>query len=519
MPQDAPARRAPAAAGVLAVVTLAAAIVIGAVARWLVLRSSILNADEAYTGVEAFEILGGRTPIVLGGTWYTFPFESYVLAPVLAITGASITVLKALPAVWWVIAALMVRSTVTRLATARAGWLAAAFVWCTPGALLVLSVTAYESYSSGMLVTVLAASTAVCALDGARQRRSGGWRSLVLFGALCGLAFWMHPMFLSTVVPIALVVIVSLALDGRGAGRAGLQRAAVSVGLVLGGGVTGCAPFLAWNAVNGWPSLQPPVEVEGTYTDRLRTFVVHLLPRGLGLRDAQLAWELPRWFALPLYLAVLAGVVAGAALLLAAWRRAHRAALLVVPAALLGVLPIMAVFQNLIFAADGRYAVIAFPFLAMALAIAIDALVRRAVGRAAVPMLVAVAAAWVALLAVPTVRPVRHMPDPAPNAALTEVARRIRDAGFEHVYGTYWTVLPVDFAGDRHLTSAVLYPLPIRFPDRQRAVEGADHTRVAFVFGAGEDDPGLLWMPVDRYERTAIGGFVLYLPRVPASTT
>ena len=83
--------RAVVVAGVVVAVALA-----GVVARWLILRSSLgaLNADEAYTGVQAFEILDGHLPIVIGGTVYTAVVESYVYAPIAALFGAHILHLK-----------------------------------------------------------------------------------------------------------------------------------------------------------------------------------------------------------------------------------------------------------------------------------------------------------------------------------------------------------------------------------------------------------------------------------------
>ena len=50
---------------------------------------------------------------------------------------------------------------------------------------------------------------------------------------------------------------------------------------------------------------------------------------------------------------------------------------LLLPAVLVGAFPIMALFENLIFATDGRYGIITFPFLVLAVAIAVDALLRR----------------------------------------------------------------------------------------------------------------------------------------------
>ena len=54
-------------------------------ANWL----GIITADEAYTGIQSFEILSGRFPVVLGGTTYTLPLESYMYAPLAGVLGAN----------------------------------------------------------------------------------------------------------------------------------------------------------------------------------------------------------------------------------------------------------------------------------------------------------------------------------------------------------------------------------------------------------------------------------------------
>jgi hypothetical protein len=184
---------------------------------------------------------------------------------------------------------------------------------------------------------------------------------------------------------------------------------------------------------------------------------------------------------------------------------------------LLGVFPIMAVFQNLAYTIDGRYAVISFPFLVIAVAVGIDRLaairpnITVAVVAVAIPL-------WVLAFTLPTIRPLWSATGD-PNAYLGEITAMLDDAGIEHVYGSYWLALPVDFAGDRALQSGVLYPLPIRFPIRQRAVEAAPHDRIAFVFFAGEDDPSRLFLPVEEYERRVVGPAVVYLPVAALGTT
>ena len=138
----------------------------------------------------------------------------------------------------------------------------------------MLSITAYPAYASGMLVTSLAFLVASIVVDEPAPKR----RTMVLFGAIAGFGFWLHPMLLATLVPMVAFVLwtVRRRLDGWLS--------------VIGGGILGCLPLLLWNAVNSFPSLETPVKVPGTYTERLRTFALDLLPRGFGLRDFGLSW-------------------------------------------------------------------------------------------------------------------------------------------------------------------------------------------------------------------------------------
>jgi GT2 family glycosyltransferase len=467
----------------------------GVLARWLILRSpaGALTADEAYTGVESFEIVGGRIPVVLGGTSYTLPFEGYLYAPFAALLGANVVVLKLLSTVSWALASAAIFFVGRQLSNRRTGLVAAAMCWITPGGLLSISVTAYSGYASGLLVTVVAFFVAAVIVDSTDPRR---W-VLTMFGAFAGFGFWLHPMFLASLVPMVLVVLWTH------------RRRRDAWLAVVGGGIVGCAPLLAWNAVNSWPSLDAPVEVEGTYTDRLRTFAVDLVPRAFGLRDGSLDWQ-PNGFVGPiLYLAILLLTLYGVVVLI---RRPRPPSRFLLPAVLLGVFPIMALFQNLIFAADGRYGIISFPFLVIAMAVGIDELAGRDFPARFAVVAAAVATVWIGGLIVPTVRPLVVATDGDPNAHLEALVERLDDAGIDRIYGSYWAVLPVDFVGDRHIVGGVFPFWPIRFPERQRTVEATPIADIAILFLTTDEEPIRLPMRIENYERTVYGDIVLYLP-------
>lgn len=514
------ARRRPSPALIASVTSI---VVAGIVARWIVLRSSAgrLNADEAYTGVQSFEILGGQFPVVLGGTAYTAVFESYLYAPYAATFGAGILSLKLIATGFWAIASLVIAAIARDVAVGlngphrhraadRAAVLAGGFAWVAPGALLTLSTNAYESYASGMAVT----ATAFWLARRLTDHHDPSWKIPFALGVASGLGFWMHPMFLSTLVPMLLVVVVR-------------HRTNLTVWVrVAVGGVLGCGPLLLWNAVNAWPSLTSPTDVPGTYGDRFTTFLRDLVPRAFGLRDGGLDWMLGPVVGGALYVVLIAVVLAGVIVAVRADRRPSR---FLLPAVLVAVFPIMALFPPLVFAADGRYGIISFPFIVVALAVAITRAASWAASRqsttepgasrttstttvtAAVFALAALV--WVAGYLGPQLGVLLDETDGDPNADIVEVADRITTAGLEHVNGSYWRVLPVEFVSNDTITGAVLAPLPVRFPERQRTAEGADPQLVAFVFQPDDEDPERLPLPVDAYDRSVIGDTVLYLPR------
>jgi hypothetical protein len=472
-------------------VTVAAVALAGIVIRWIVLASAEgrLGADESYAGLQAYAILDGDLPVVIRGAVYTAVIESYLFAPLTPVLGGHVVPLKLLFVVIWAAAAVLTGVFGWRLVGRVGGVLAGSIVWVSPGALLTVSTLAYPGYALGMAVAVVVALLAAAIVD-----REPQWQLAAALGFAAGLGFWIHPMFAAVIVPTVAVVFVVH------------HRAPVDVWAPsLVGAVAGAFPLLLWNAVNGWPSLFDQPSTPGTYTERLRAIVTTLFPRALGLKDDGLAWRFGEPVGLALYAAVGVLTAAGAVVL---WRRPGNRHKLV-PVTLVAMVPLMAALPPLIFPDDGRYAVIAFPFVAVAVAAAVDALVatRAAYGAAA-----AVLVAWAALFVAPAVVDAARTVDENPNATYELVRDRLDAAGYDTLNGSFWIVLPTDYVADDELTAAVLPYYSIRFPDQQRTVAATDPARVAFVFASFDERPDQLWMPVDRYTREPIGEAVLYLP-------
>lgn len=486
--------------------------VTGVVLRVVVLRSGsgVLLADEAYTGLASMGVLDGRFPVVLDGNRYTAVLEVYAFAPVVGIMGPSIGALKILPMVIWAAASVMTYLAALSLAGGSTddvplaepdrptqrdrciAAVAASVVWIAPGALLVVSTLAYPGYALGMTVSVSAlwAATRVLDQDVAEQRSSA------LFGALVGLGFYLHPMFLAVLAPPVILV----AWHHRRSVRT-FWAPFVVAGVVVNG------PFLLWNIVNGFPSLDVQNGLPGTYTDRLHAFATELVPRGYGLRDESFDWLLGRPFGLLVYAIIVGLAVAGC---VASVRGGHRRSRWLLPSILIGAWPLMALFSPLIFAVDGRYNVITFPFVAIAVASSLRYV--HADGRRMATAAVVFVGLWACVTVWPHTARIAQGGSGDPNAAVHEVVEFLEDSGVEFVAGSFWTVLPIEFVSDREISGAVISPAPVRFPERQRAVEAAPPQEVAFVFPLWAEEPAALWMPADQYERSVVADTVVYLP-------
>jgi len=487
-------------------VVAAVVFVAGVVIRWLLFDTpaAVINSDEAYTRIETFEILRGQFPIALGGTVYTFPVEAYLYTPFTYLfNGANVVPLKLVSTLSWVGTAVTLYFIGRRLISERAGLIAAALCWITPGTLMVLSITAYPAYASGLFVTTLAFLVATIILD--RPAPGPSRRLLVLFGALAGFAFWLHPMFLTVMVPMGALMLWTV------------RRRIDAMLSAIGGGILGCSPLLLWNATNGWPSLETPVRVPGTYTERLRTFATDLLPRAFGLKDSALVWYDDVWGPV-LYVALLATIGFGL------WTFARHCPLrgrIVIFVVLGSVFFLMALLRNLIYANDGRYAMISLPFVLIVLAAGID----RMAGRPSpsgppwrtIGVLTLVAAIWIVGFVRPNAQPFLDARGVDPNAQLDQIVDVLDERGINRILGSYWAVLPVDFAGDNRIVGAVFPFWPIRFPDRQRIVGATPPEDVAVIYMSNDENLAYLLMPEDQYERIVIGDRILFLPLPDAS--
>jgi len=477
---------------VLLIVVLLMAVV-GVVARvWLMRTAQAqMNSDEAYTGLQAFAILRGDLPVVIRGAFYTATLDCYLLAPLMKLFGGHVLTLRLYVLVWWALAGLMTWRLALSTVSRRWAMAAGLMVWVAPGALMLLAIRGYVAYASGLFV-VVAAAWACTRVVGRLT-----WRTAATAGALVGLAFYMHPMFATAALPM---VLVPCWLHRRALRTWWLPAIVAAIAVNL--------PFIAWNAVNGFPSLDQPIAAEETKLDRLSRFFTGLLPRAFGLRNADGSWVYGS-LARVVYVLVLVLIAWGVVVLV---RKGATGMVVALPAVL--VWPLLALFNNMGYVLDGRYAIVGFPFLVLCLVAGIADVGAR-VSRLDTDWVVGAMAAWVALLLAPWIAHNASDTVPDPNWQTRAIIDELDAAGFRTARGDYWLTLPVEYVSDRRIVTGLdgySWPVVIRFPDTQNEVQAAPPWSVAFVFEIGDEHPEALPLPVEDYERREVGAAALYLP-------
>ena len=493
-------------------------LLVGAVIVWLfgllirvhLLRTPLgaLNADEAYTGLQAMSILNGELPVIMGGAGYTAIFDSYFFVPFVWIFGAHVVPLKLLSSLWWAGAALLMYWLAKQFVGRSWGLLAASLVWVAPGALMLLSTRAYEAYGLGLLVSVLTAfATIRIVADHELPRR---W--VMLAGAGAGLAFNLHPMFIAVALPMMLV---PCWIHRREIRRWWIPAAGSAIFVNL--------PLLLWNVRNSWPSLSQPAPSTESAPTRFVRFFTGLLPRSFGVRNPGGEWI---WGSMSLVIYVmLLGLIAWGVVELV--RRGARGLVIAIPAIFCW--PILSLFSNMGFVTDGRYAIVGFPFLIIALVVGVRSLVVRMKRPQLTSFIAPVIAGvlWVGVFLIPWV--MDNAPDVVddPNANVQAIVDVLVADKYEYAAGNYWLTLPIEYQSDRQVLTAVaghpwgaVFPWQpqfrwgVRLPQTQSEVMAASPSEVAYVFLPGDEQVDILRLPIEEYERREVGGAVLYLPLV-----
>jgi hypothetical protein len=427
-------------------VAVGALAVAGMVLRVVVLRGrwGTLDSDEAVVGLMARDLLDGEWRAFYWGQHYAGTVETALVA----LLGASTAALKWVPIGLSAVAALLTWRVGRRMVEERLAQAAGLLVWVAPGAYVWWSTKERGFYWSSLvlgLVLVVAAQRLVTG--------GGRWRDGLLFGMAAGLGFWVSPTVVYFAVPAGLWVVA--------------RRSPPVRWLVVAGpaAVVSALPWLVHNLGHGFPSLDRPPQPEHVgYLAGIGRLLWRVLPIALNLRHpGSERWLVPGLAAL-VYLGV------GVALAVAVARRQARPVLLL---AVLAAFPFLyAPFPGAWFVGDGRYALFAAPFLALAVAW----LVRRP------PVVLAVAAVSVVVSLVM----IRPLAGESPRHLGADLAA-LRRAGVDHVWADYWIAYRLAFTSGGWLVAS----------SARSARERSVHDAVA-----ADPTPAFLYPRSDRRRRS-----------------
>lgn len=386
--------------------TVGALAAAGAALRIMVLVGhwGTVDSDEAVVGLMARGFRHGDWRAFYWGQHYAGTQETALVA----LAGASTAALKLVPVALSAVAAVLTWRVARRVVDERLAQVAGLLCWVGPGAYVWWSTKERGFYWVSLvlgLVLVLAAQRIVehrRLLDGA------------LFGVAAGLGFWASPTVLYFAVPAGLWVVVRR--------RPPLRWLVTAVPTA----VVGALPWLWHNVGHDWPSLERPPQPEHvSYLTGIGRLLWHTLPMALNLRiPIADTWVVP-------VVAVVAYVALGVAVL---WRR---------PPALIGaalvVFPfVYAWFPGAWFVGEGRYALFALPFLAIAVVV----VARRP----------AVAAGVAAISLVLSFVALGHIGSEQPRRIGGDLAA-LRRAGVDTAWGDYWLAYRLAFVSGGWLTA------------------------------------------------------------------
>ena len=463
-------------------------VLVGLLVRAWLLQSSLLplNADEAITGLQGYEVLHGRFRLIVSGNDYGSTTESYLVAPLLTFWSG----------VWplrivFILLSILAAYALFRLARPLLGRVPALGLaltaWTMSGAVVVLFSHMYLGYPTGFIAEVATLALACHAMRTSdRLARTAAWGGLA-----AGFATWSHPMF----GVVALLALVAPSVHHWGRLRAWWLPLAL-------GGIAGVSPWMVYIARHGRPRT-PAGPVDTSYAERMGNFFTQLLPRAFGLRTAGGAWIGPELVSVSAAAVLVLGGLVGLVLLV---RRKGAPGL---PLLVAGVLafPSLALFDALAFVDDARYSLPFLPMLLLGLGAWSLLLPSRV--RASPWLVAAVPTIWALLSCVPVLRHETGWELRDPDTTPKEVVRVLHERDLHFLAGEYWGTYLVAYLSDERVTARA--DGPVRLEEQARSVESADPKQVALIYDVGR--PPALKLPLSQYEVVTVGRFDLYLPR------
>lgn len=201
-----------------------------------------LEGDEAIVGLMARHILQGEFSVFYWGQAYLGSLEPMLVALMFALFGESTFVLKLGPTLVSVVFIGLVFATCLRLFGQAAALASAAYLALPPSFFAIWSTKPRGSYIETLLLGQMLILLALV------TRPSPSPRRLLSLGALAGLAFWANQLSIIYIAPVAVWVVL-----GK---QVGLGR----LGMGVLGFVVGAAPLVAFNVLQGFPTVEALLE-------------------------------------------------------------------------------------------------------------------------------------------------------------------------------------------------------------------------------------------------------------------
>jgi hypothetical protein len=213
---------------------LASIIFLGIALRLYLLFSShlIIEADEALVGLQAFGILRGERPIFYPGQAYGGSLESYLVAAVFRLLGASPLTLKLVPLTFSVGFIFATYVLVKEIYNPKVGLLSALLLAFCPLLLTSVSLKAWAGYIETPVLGSIALLLLYRALYVEKETKRR-WIAILALGAVSGLGLWVNPQYFYYLGPVTLLLFINV----KQVGLVGLAAFAI-------GGLVGGVPFL-----------------------------------------------------------------------------------------------------------------------------------------------------------------------------------------------------------------------------------------------------------------------------------
>lgn len=471
--------------GLILLVVLGAAA--GAGLRIWLLTSPLgaLDSDEAVHGLMARHALEGEFSAFFWGQTYGGSQEALVVAPFFALFGSGRLSLKLVTLSLYALCAVLVWAVGRRTVGEEAARLGAVLFWIWPAYLVYWSTKSLPTYSFGLVCAL------VVVLFALRLRERDFLLDAAALGFALGLGWWATPQ----VALLTLPVLAWLVWRRRSVLR--LFWAAIAAFLV------GASPWFAWNAINGWASLDVSAVAgaESTYAGRLWDLFRIVLPTWLGLRvPFSLDWLLGTTVGVALLVLTLAGLV-----LLLARRPPRLGPLLVVAAAF----PFLYASSSYTYFVDEpRYLVLVSPVPALLLGWMCAK--RQAAAATVLGLALALSVAGLVQierggLYAPRAPDVRVPADISPLLMLLER----EEAG--RVLANYWLAYRISFESrERVIATSTGF---VRYQPHDRLVSDARRPARVFLRGSRAEVRLGAGLRSGGYRRHETQDFVVYVPR------